>query len=349
MLEQQAFPLSFPGGGQQVVPQKMVLAGDIGGTKSNLAIFQILEDRVTQVTTAQYHSPAFPSLNHILRQFMQEHPDHKPGRICLGVAGPVFQGRIEVTNLPWHIDQKEIAAETGVEEVLLINDLEATAYGLAGSVAGDFVSLHQGDPESKGNMAIIAPGTGLGEAGLYWDGTCFHPYATEGGHCDFSARTADDLDLHDFLLQKYKVVSWESVIAGPAIYDIYKYLCTVKKRKAAAWLTESFAGSDPSALISQSALDGKDPVCKEAMELFIKYLARESCNLILKTKATGGLFLGGGIPPKIIPLLKEPAFYDHLQDCDRMQDLIRKVPVRVMMNDRAAMIGAGWYGLYASM
>src|SRR5262249_35223530 len=153
--------------------------------------------------------------NQILKQFLKENPEYHPEKICLGGAGPVFEGRIEVTNLPWHIDANEIAEATGIQEVALLNDLEAAAYGVAGLQEEDLAILHEGDPETGGNISIIAPGTGLGEAGLFWDGTFHHPFATEGGHCDFSCRNADDLLLHDFLLKKYKVVSWESVIAGP--------------------------------------------------------------------------------------------------------------------------------------
>jgi glucokinase len=154
------------------------------------------------------------------------------------------------------------------------------------------------------------------------------------------------MDLHNFLLKKYEVVSWESVIAGPAIHDIYNFLIQEKKRPESKAVAEAFKKDDPSAVVSEMAVAKSDPVCMEAMKFFICYLARESCNLILKMKATGGLFLAGGIPPKIVPLLKEPDFYTHLLECDRMQDLVKKVPVKVLLNDKAAMIGAGWYGAY---
>jgi glucokinase len=195
-------------------------------------------------------------------------------------------------------------------------------------------------------MAVIAPGTGLGEAGLFWDGEVHHPFATEGGHADFSCRSADDMDLHDYLLKDFEVVSWESVIAGPAIFDIYTFLCKVKNRPENKLITRAFKSEDPSAVISEAAIAGTDHVCIEAMKYFVRYLGRECCNLILKMKATGGLFLAGGIPPKILPLLQQPDFYDNLLDCDRMQDLVKKVPVKLLLNDKAPMIGAGWYGSY---
>lgn len=346
MADPSKISLAFPGRRLLGNKKVCVLAGDVGGTKANMAIFEATSDQVSLVKTATYHSSQYPSVIKIIQQFFQENPEYKPERISLGVAGPVFEGHAEITNLPWIIDKKEITAATGIESIALINDLEATAYGLAGMEEKDFLVLHSGESGIMGNMAILAPGTGLGEAGLFWDGEVHHPFATEGGHADFSCRNSDDMELHNFLLNQFKVVSWESVIAGPAIYDIYNFLCQVKNRPANKLITIAFKSDDPSAVISEAAIAGTDAVCIEAMKLFIRYLARECCNLILKMKATGGLFLAGGIPPKIITLLKQPDFYANLLDCDRMQDLVKKVPVNVLMNDKAPMIGAGWYGSY---
>ncbi|MDP4128629.1 MAG: glucokinase [Bacteroidota bacterium] len=346
MADSPMIALNFPGRHLLGNTKRCVLAGDVGGTKANLAIFEATADQITLIKTSSYHSGQYPSVIRIIQQFFRENPGYKPDRICLGVAGPVFEGHAEITNLPWVIDKKEIAAASGVQQISLINDLEATAYGLAGMEEKDFLVLHPGEPGIQGNMAVLAPGTGLGEAGLFWDGHVHHPFATEGGHSDLSCRSAEDMELHDFLLQKYKVVSWESAIGGPAIHDIYNFLCQVKKRPANAAVTDAFMHDDPSAVISEAAVAGTDPVCVEVMKLFVLYLARESCNLILKMKAIGGLFLAGGIPPKILPLLKQPDFYNNLLDCDRMQDLVKKVPVKLLLNDKAPMIGAGWYGAY---
>jgi glucokinase len=341
--------LYFPDKSSVKAKKSVILGGDAGGTKVNLAIFEVTEDHVSMVKCSTFPSGSFPSVNEILKQFIKDNPDYRPEKICLGAAGPVFQGRVEVTNLPWHVDANEIAAATGIRQVVLLNDLEATAYGMAGLVEDDFAVLHQGDPLAGGNMAILAPGTGLGEAGLFWEGSCYHPFATEGGHCDFSCRNADDLLLHDYLLSKYKVVSWESVIAGPGIYSIYRFLIDIKKRSPNPELAERIKTADPSAVVSEAAISEMDEVCQEAMRIFVRNLARECCNLILKMKATGGLYLAGGIPPKIISLLRDPYFYENLMDCDRMQDLVKKVPVKVILNDKAPMIGAGWFGAYSSL
>jgi glucokinase len=329
--------------------KSIVLGGDAGGTKVNLAFFEATATGVKMLRSSSYHSGNFPSVNKILQQFLQENPDYIPKKICLGVAGPVFEGRVTVTNLPWQLDASEMAAATGVSQVILLNDLEATAYGVAGLEEKDFSVLHKGDPEEGGNISILAPGTGLGEAGLFWDGQAHHPFATEGGHCDFSCRNETDLQLHDYMLKKYKVVSWESIIAGPGIYSIFQFLCEVKKRSVSVAIEDKLKSSDPSAVVSEAAIEETDPVCVEAMRIFVRNLARECCNLILKMKSTGGLLLAGGIPPKILPLLRDPWFYENLLDCDRMQGLVKKVPVKVILNDKAPMIGAGWYGAYSTV
>jgi glucokinase len=324
----------------------LILGGDVGGTKVNLAIFEATAKQVSIIKNATYHSSGSPSVNNILQQFLKENPDLHPEKICLGVAGPVFEGRVTVTNLPWHVDANEISTATGISQVILLNDLEATAYGIEGMEEKDIYTLHAGDANAGGNISILSPGTGLGEAGLFWDGTFHHPFATEGGHCDYSCRNSYDLELHDFLLKKYKVVSWESVIAGPGIHAIFEFLCEVKKQIAGAEVLERLKHEDASAVISEAAKDRSDPVCMETMRIFIRNLARESCNLILKMKSTGGFFLAGGIPPKIISLLMDSYFYDNLLDCDRMEELVKKVPIKVVLNDKMPMIGAAWYGAY---
>ena len=329
--------------------KSVILGGDVGGTKVNLAIFEATASEVKMIKSSTYHSSSSPSVNSILQQFLKENPALVPEKICLGVAGPVFEGRVTVTNLPWKVDADEIAAATGIRQVILLNDLEATAFGIEGMEEKDIYTLHEGDAEAGGNISILSPGTGLGEAGLFWDGQFHHPFATEGGHCDYSCRNASDLELHDFMLKKYKVVSWESIIAGPGIHSIYEFLCEIKKRSVSSVIAEKLKQEDASAVISEAASAGTDPVCIEAMRIFVRNLARECCNLILKMKSTGGFFLAGGIPPKIISLLTGPYFYENLLDCDRMQDLVKKVPVKIVLNDKMPMVGAAWYGAYHSI
>lgn len=324
-----------------------MLAGDIGGTKTNLAYFKATRDELVLVQSKRYPSAEYQSLQEIIRLFLAEANQPMPDRICLGVAGPVIDGKVELTNLNWVLDATELGKQMNVPEVKLLNDLESMAFGLAAIPEEDFITLHKGQPRTGGNMAIIAPGTGLGQAGLYWSTNNYYPFPTEGGHCDFSPRTDLDMDLLRYLQTKYEVVSWEKVIAGPGIYDIYQFLRDVKKHAEPSWLTETWTtDEDPSAVISKAAIQQQAAICVETMDLYVRYLARESSNLVLKMKATGGLFLGGGIPPKIAPLLQQESFYKHYMDCDRMQHLLETVPIRIIKNDKTGLLGAAYYGAY---
>jgi glucokinase len=346
MGKQLLIPLSFGHKAEMFDKEITVLAGDVGGTKTNLALYKIAKGNFEVVLDKSYHSSGHATLIDIIKLFISENKLQLPDRICAGVAGPIIHGKAKITNLSWDIDVLEMSSETGVKQVHLLNDLEATAYGLAGLTGDDVIMLHEGDANVQGNMSIIAPGTGLGEAGLFWDGSCYHPFPTEGGHCDFCPRTDLDIALFHFLQKKYGIVSWEKLVAGPGIHDIYLFLRSRGGNEEPLWLTDALAHDDPSAVISRTAVEYKDAVCTETMELFVRYLARESSNLVLKMKATGGLFLGGGIPPKIAPLLKSGNFYEEYLDCDRMQTLLGQVPIHIITNDKTAMIGAAWYGAY---
>ncbi|NII26866.1 glucokinase [Pseudoflavitalea sp. X16] len=346
-ISQLPIPLALPRRNAVPATGIRVLAGDIGGTKTNLAVYQVMPEGIKLLQGARYPSAEYQSLIILIKHFLAENNLRLPDRISLGVAGPVLNGKVDITNLTWVLDQAEIARDTGVKEVVLINDLEAMAYGLAALQAEDFITIHGGKEGAVGNMAIIAPGTGLGEAGLYWNGKAYFPFPTEGGHCDFSPRTDLDMELCKYLQQQGEVVSWEKVIAGPAITSIYTFLRDVKKREEPAWLAEQLAKEkDDSAVISQNALHNKAAICVETMDLFVRYIARETANLVLKMKATGGIFLGGGIPPKIAPLLLQEAFYRHYMDCDRMQHLLEGVPIRIIKNDKTGLLGAAFYGAY---
>ncbi len=324
-----------------------VLAGDIGGTKTNLAIYHATENGLKVLQTGKYASAEYNSCVAILQQFLTDTNSPQPDRICLGVAGPVLNGKVNLTNLSWDIDINVVKKAMGVEAVFLLNDLESMAYGLAGLTEEDFITIHKGNENSTGNMAINAPGTGLGQAGLYWNGQNHFPFPTEGGHADFAPRTDVDFALLKFLQKEYGVVSWEKVVAGPAITDIYQFLRDVQKMEEPAWLKDALEQSNlDSAVISGAAIEKKAAICVETMALFVKYLARESCNLVLKMKATGGLFLGGGIPPKIAPLLLQKEFMEHFMDCDRMQHMLEPIPIRIIKNDKTGLIGAAYYGAY---
>jgi glucokinase len=339
-------PVSLPGRSTLPLNGLKILAGDVGGTKTNLALYHATRTKLEVIKETRFASAEYNSVETMIRDFIAETGNESPDRICLGVAGPVIDGKAELTNLNAVLDSDDLLKTFRVESVSMINDLEAVAYGLSNLGAEELFVLREGNQLTRGNMAIIAPGTGLGEAGLYWDGKFYHPFPTEGGHCDFSPRTSEDFDLTVFLQKMYRVVSWEKLVSGPAIYDIYKFVDQRRAGKTPAWLSEALNGEDPSAVISTAAEDEKDPICIQTMKLFVRYLARESANLVLKMKATGGLFLGGGIPPKISTLFERYDFFKDFMDCDRMQNLLEEVPVYLIKDDTTGLKGAASFGAY---
>jgi len=339
-------PLALPRQNFKECDNISVLAADIGGTKTNLGLFKSVNGSMHISQQKLYASKDYDSFHKIIKDFISQINCETPQRLCVGVAGPVLHGRVETTNLPWKLNANILKSETGIDEVALINDLEATAYGLAGVADEDVITLHKGNDNVLGNIAIIAPGTGLGEAGMYWDGSFYHPFPTEGGHAFFGPEDELDAELLLHLRKTHGQVSWEHVACGPAIYAIYLFLRDVKNIPQNATVEEQLQHSDASKIISEHAVDQSCELCVKTMQLFVKYVARESCNLVLKLKATGGLFLGGGIPPKIIPLLRNPLFYKSFTTCDRMEELITTVPVKLINNSQTALLGAAYFGAF---
>jgi glucokinase len=319
-----------------------LLAADIGGTKTNIALCRADSEGITILDQKRYVSNEYPSLTDIIHDYSK---GKTPDRISAAVAGPVVDGRSKLTNLPWELDSGAMSGAMGIP-VHFINDLEATAYGLSGLRPDELATLQAGDPAARGNMAIIAPGTGLGEAGLFWDGERYHPFATEGGHADFGPRTPKDVELFYALQPQFGHVSWERVVSGMGIKNIFRYLASKHPDPVPEWLWERMKEEDPAALISQAALKHEDLICVEAMELFVRYFATEASCLVLKLMATGGLFLAGGIPPKILPLLKTDNWTKNFDNNGRMHELSERVPVHVVLNDKMALMGAAYYGAY---
>ena len=218
--------------------------------------------------------------------------------------------------------------------------------GIALLEESDFVVLNPGAPNSPGNRALISAGTGLGEAGLYWDGQHYHPFATEGGHSDFAPRTAQDVELFYYLQKQFGHVSWERVVSGMGIKNIFHFLTESEQEQIPEWLSARFPDADPAAVISQAAMRHEDPVCTETMDLFVRYMATEAASLVLKLMATGGLYLAGGIPPKILPLLQSDNWSKNFDNNGRMHDLSDRVPIHVVLNDKMALQGAAYYGAF---
>ncbi len=317
----------------------MILAGDVGGTNTRLAVFDDNGGRLTPTAEATFPSREHGSLEAVLRKFRAAHP-FPVDRACVGVAGPVRQGRSDATNLPWLVDSRLVAEELGLKRVELINDLEANAWGIGVLERDDLAVLNAGAPDAGGNQAIISAGTGLGEAGLIWDGTRHRPFATEGGHSDFAPRNHLEMELLDYLLKQFQRVSYERVVSGPGLLNIYRFLRDTGRGEEPAWLAGRMRDQDPGAVISQAALDGKSDLCAQALDLFVSLYGAEAGNLALKVLATGGVYLGGGIAPKILSKLKDPNFLNAFTAKGRLKPLLQAIPVRVILNDKTALLGA---------
>ncbi|MGB5338671.1 MAG: glucokinase [Gammaproteobacteria bacterium] len=317
-----------------------VLAGDIGGTNTRLAVFDVGGTHLETVVEQTYPSQAHAALGEIIQDFTARHSVAVTSA-CFGIAGPVHGDTVRTTNLPWHISAGEIAERFGITRVFLLNDLEANAWGIRALGAGDFCSLQAGAGDAEGNCAIISAGTGLGEAGLYHDGTELQPFASEGGHTDFSPGNEQEIELLRFLQQRYDHVSWERLLSGPGLVHIHEFLRHYRKSDVPAWLTDAMRDGDPAVAISTAGLAQRDAVCAEALELFAHLYGVEAGNLALKILARGGIYIGGGIAPKILDVMQGGAFINAFLDKGRMRPLLEKIPVQIILNDKTALYGPG--------
>jgi glucokinase len=317
----------------------MILAGDIGGTHTRLAFFPKEGNRLISVIEETFPSRAHSGLAEIVQQFLSAHK-LSPTLACFGIAGPVMNGRVETTNLPWIVDARLLSDELDIPTVLVINDLEATAYGVTVLEPTEWAVLNTGAPDAVGNAAVIAAGTGLGEAGLYWNGQNYHPFATEGGHTDFAPRSPLELELLHFLLSRFDRVSYERVLSGPGLVNIYEFLRETGRGDEPLWLAEEFRGHDPAAVITQMALAERSTLCVQTLDLFVSIYGAEAGNLALKMMATGGVFIGGGIAPKILPKLMTPTFMHAFLTKGRMRPVLEATPVRVVLRGQTALLGA---------
>jgi glucokinase len=320
----------------------MILAGDIGGTKTVLALFERSADGLRECASETFASAEHGSLEEILALLFEKHGRPPVEAACFGVAGAVIDGRASTTNLPWReLDERTLARSLDTPRVILLNDLEAAAYGMLVLREDEFVELDRGArAEPRGNAAVIAAGTGLGEAQLFWNGEFHQAVAGEGGHADFAPRTDEEFELLRFLRAELGGrVSWERVLSGPGLHAIYRYTRSCSGPEP-EWLAERLRGEDPSAVISEVGLGDRDPVCRRALELFVSIYGAEAGNMALRVLAVGGVFVAGGIAPRILPALRSGAFLEAFRDKGRFSELLRGVPVRVATNPRAPLLGA---------
>jgi len=315
-----------------------VLAGDVGGTKTSLAIFEAEGTRLETLALKEYPSRQYDSLDEIVRRFVGQQ-DHACDWAGFGIAGPVRDGKAETTNLPWLVDAKKLADDAGFRKVWLMNDLEANAWGIAALEEKDFCVLNEGTPEPAGNASIISAGTGLGQAGLYWDGERHRPFASEGGHSDFSPNSDLEIDLLRYLKQRYSHVSWERVVSGRGLVNIYRFLCDYRGLETPAWLAKEMESGDQAVVISKASQTGRCPVCRETLDLFVHLYGVEAGNHALKIMATAGVYIGGGIAPKNLDRFRDPTFLRGFRSKGQMEHLMRDMPVKMILNERTALYG----------
>lgn len=333
--------MGYPSGNTKLPTSGLVLAADVGGTKTDLAVFKIENSRLVLVKTQRYPTTSQVSFVSAIREFIKGEA-LAIDCACFGVAGVVEDNKVKGVNFAWEIDAKKLEKELNVKSILLINDLEASAYGLSGLKDSDFEMLSEGQI-NQGHAAIIAPGTGLGEAGLFWDGQRFYPYASEGGHCSFSPRDLLDIELWKFLNTTFSHISWERLVSGQGISNIYRFLRSYRGIQEPEWLTEKLRHQEAPIVISTAAKEKSDPICIETIQFFLKYLSVEAAQLALKSKATGGIYIGGGIVPKIRELIDKPMFYSNFINAGRMENLLKSIPIKIVLNDKTPLIGAAYY------
>jgi glucokinase len=317
----------------------MILAGDIGGTNARLAYFQPQNGHLNLVSERVYPSREHSEFGEIVTQFLKD-SGSRPEVACFGIAGPVRDGRVETSNLPWVIEQSRLAKQISLPSTWLINDLEASAWGIGALSPGDLVPLNRVSGHVSGNQAVIAAGTGLGQAGLYWDGSHHQVFACEGGHCDFAPQGELQIDLLRYLAARFEHVSYERILSGPGLVNVYDFLRDQGKEKETPEFAAELKNGDAAAAISRAAIDGTSSLAVQALDLFIDVYGAEASNLALKTMATGGLFLSGGISPKILSKLQGPRFMQAFVHKGRLRPLVESIPVQVVTNEKAGLLGA---------
>jgi len=321
-----------------------ILAGDIGATKAILTLFEWNEGRLLPIREGSYRSANHPSLDALVGEFLASET-HRVAAACLGVPGPVQEGRCETPNLPWVIDQRSLQQTLAIANLTLVNDLAAMANGISLLSDEQFAVLNPGEAQREGNAALIAAGTGLGEAILFWNGQEWRPSASEGGHVDFAPSSEVEIALLRYLNREYGHTSYERILSGPGLHNLYRFLRDTSGDEEPEWLAKRFSQEDPGVVITETALSGAWPRCVAALDLFVRVYGAEAGNLALKALATGGVYLGGGIAPKILPVLQGGAFLEAFTRKGRLSRFLSRIPVRVILEPRSALYGAVRYAM----
>ncbi len=317
---------------------RLILAADVGATKTLLGLFRAAPDGLTAVRVHRYPTSEYPSLEAVCADFAA---GERIGAACLGVPGVVAGGAAEASNLAWKMNERAVGGALGGAPVRLLNDLSATAFGLVHLGASDYRVINRGAPPTgRGNIAAIAAGTGLGEAALVWDGERYHAVASEGGHSSFAPQGDEQVELLKFLAREFGHVSWERVLSGPGLINIYRFARAMSAEPEPAWMAQALAADDPAAAISAAAIEGRDAACARALTMFCAMYGSEAGNLALKVLATGGVYLCGGIAPRILPWLERGGFMRSFQDKGRLGGILARIEVRVVTRADTALLGA---------
>ena len=323
----------------------MILAGDVGGTKVHLALYNFAGGRLAAVRDHKFPATEYATLDEVVKAFLAQAGETKEEIVaaCFGCPGPVRDGRLKLTNLPWTLDERDLQKSLGIEHIFLINDLVANGYGIPELAPESVFTLHKGDASSVGHRGLVSAGTGLGEALLIWDAKKQRhtPLPSEGGHCDFAPRTDREIELLNYLRRTLKGrVSFERVVSGIGIKNVYAFLRDDQKMEEPAWLRERMAVEDPNAVIGQCAEDGSSEICFETLQIFTSAFGAEAGNVALKVLAMGGIYLGGGIAPKILKTMRDGQFMKAFLDKGRLSPLLEALPVRIILDDTCALLGA---------
>ena len=319
----------------------MILAGDVGGTKCNLALFAEKNGKLEVVFRERFASKEFAQFDLIIKEFSRRAAPHlgssKIRAAGFGVAGPVINNRIHATNLPWVVDAETLSKEAGVESIVLINDLGATGHSLEHLPAEDFCVLNPGKPLRGASRALLAAGTGLGEGILFWDGTRYKVVPSEGGHSDFAPRTDQQIELLKFMRHRYPQVSWELILSGRGFRTLHEFIAPGVKHP----IFED-PDADPAPFITKSGLDKSCPICVQTLDLWTSVYGAEAGNLALKVLALGGVYVAGGIAVKILPKMIDGSFFNSFKDKWHFTNMLADVPLSIVLNESAPLIGAAY-------
>jgi glucokinase len=325
----------------------MILAGDVGGTKVHLALYNFEGGKLSPVRDHKFPAAQYKCLDDVVKEFLPDAAEKaKVAAACFGCPGPVRDGRLKLTNLPWTLDARALQSSLGIQHIFLINDLEANGYGIPELADDKIFTLHQGDAASVGHRGLVSAGTGLGECLLIWDAKLrrHQPIPSEGGHCDFAARNDREERLLNYLRTTLKGrVSFERVVSGLGIKNVYAFLRDSEKMEEPEWLRDRMAAEDPNVVISQCGEDGSSEICAETLSMFTSAFGAEAGNVALKVLAMGGMYLGGGIAPKILKTMQNGEFVKGFLDKGRMSPLLESIPVRIILDETCALLGAAAY------